>query len=125
MSREVISPTLLNPKWDDTTKFRFNSNFDLGMSALMSPVKELSDCFDNLIFRDFDEICSTSFADCEPAPPAKRVKLSLSASGQQKRVTFKEVGKSRFAMPVNSLERQKAAKGVVPANTESSTQWAV
>ena len=32
---------------------------------------------------------------------------------------------NRFAKPVSSPERETAAKGVIPANTESSTQWAV
>ena len=34
-------------------------------------------------------------------------------------------GGSRLAKPISSPEREKAAGGVVPGNTEANTQWAV
>ena len=39
--------------------------------------------------------------------------------------TKANTGTSRFAKPVTSPEREKAARGVIPCNTEASTQWAV
>ena len=54
-------------------------------------------------------------------PPAKRLRLTLSRSP----LRVSNNSGSRFSNPVNSPERAKAAKGVVPANTEASTQWAV
>ena len=32
---------------------------------------------------------------------------------------------NRFAKPISSPERENAAQGVIPSNTEASTQWAV
>ena len=54
-------------------------------------------------------------------PPPKKLCLTLARSPL--RVLKKN--DSRFSILVNSPERAKAAKGVVPANTEASTQWAV
>ena len=72
--------------------------------------------------------------------PSKRLKLSLSpAKPRVKRGSASAPGpmqdltngnaatgsSSRFAKPVTSPEREKAAQGVIPSNTEASTQWAV
>ena len=54
-------------------------------------------------------------------PPPKRLRLTLARSP----LRVSNNSSSRFSNPVNSPERAKAAKGVVPANTEASTQWAV
>jgi hypothetical protein len=69
-------------------------------------------------------------------PPPKRSKLSLnrrgnpgcsSAASAVAVVTkpLKETTNTRFAIPITSPERAKAAKGVIPANTEASTRWAM
>ena len=31
----MVSPSLLNPDWGDLTKFKFNPDFDLGMSDFL------------------------------------------------------------------------------------------
>ena len=54
-------------------------------------------------------------------PPPKRLRLTLARSP----LRVSNNSGSRFSNPVNSPERAKAARGVVPANTEASTQWAV
>ena len=59
----------------------------------------------------------------------KRLRLSLARpSKEATTVAFKESTNQRvshFAVPVDSPEREKAAKGVVPAKTEANTQWAL
>lgn len=72
--------------------------------------------------------------------PSKRLKLSLSrgkvrdyrsasAPGPMRDLTNGKAcvagSSSRFAKPVTSPERKKAAQGVIPSNTEANTQWAV
>ena len=61
--------------------------------------------------------------------PRKRLKMSLSQSKQISPAIapirdMTNCSSSRFANPVSSLEREKAAQGVIPSNTEN-TQWAV
>ena len=75
--------------------------------------------------------------DTEPIDnPPKRLRLSLSRGTKVsvtstnlcstlKDCTNKPTNPSRFAKPVTSPERKKAAKGVIPTNTEASTGWAV
>ena len=130
--RGVVSASLLNPSWDDLTKFVENPDFDLGMgewlsdplpadfegmSAWMSSLHDLS-CITDMDDR-IDENSSS-------AP--KRSRLSLPKKGVP---VFKEVGNCkpstsrRFAQPVESPEREKAAKGVIPAKTAASMQWAL
>ena len=53
----------------------------------------------------------------------KWLRLSLARPSKEATTTNQRV--SRFAVPVDSLEREKAAKGVVPAKTEANTQWAL
>lgn len=38
---------------------------------------------------------------------------------------LKEKTNTRFTTPITSPEREKAAKGVIPANTEASIRWAI
>ena len=57
-------------------------------------------------------------------PLQKKAKLSLKL--KRKREPLQEEGNySRFASPVKDLDYNEAAKGVVPANTKKSTDWAV
>ena len=56
----------------------------------------------------------------QPPPPKKRLRLSLG-----KEAPLRETTNRRFAGPVSTGELENAAKGVVPANTAASTQWAV
>ena len=57
--------------------------------------------------------------DCV-VPPAKTRKVSLSL-----KKPLKDSNSSRFASPTKSDQFDKAAEGVVPANTRNSTKWAV
>ena len=130
--RGVVSASLLNPSWDDLTKFVENPDFDLGMgewlsdplpadfegmSAWMSSLPDLS------CITDMDD-----GIDENSSSAPKRSRLSLPKKGVP---VFKEVGNRkpstsrRFAQPVESPEREKAAKGVIPAKTAASTQWAL
>ena len=52
-------------------------------------------------------------------PPQKKAKLALKL--KRKREPLQEVGNSSgFASPVKDLDYNKAAKGIVPANTKCS-----
>ena len=87
-------------------------------------------------------LATTSSRDAEDTTekPPKRKKLSLQRSTKrstnvatfdERQVPLKDStnqpsrGASRFAEPISSPKREKAARGVIPANTESNTQWAV
>ena len=96
----AVSSNLLDPAMVDST---LDAAFDLGMSEWLSQLPNLS-CL--------PELGASS-------PPCKKLRLSLSHQHSSPR------NSSRFSKPVNSPERLHAAKGVVPANTEASTQWAV
>ena len=39
--KPVISPSLINPDWNDPNKFRFDPNFDLGMGDWLTDVAVL------------------------------------------------------------------------------------
>lgn len=60
----------------------------------------------------------------------KRLKLSLSRN-KNKTATAplkdcsNDLNHSRFIAPVSSPEREKAAKGVIPANTTANSNWAI
>ena len=129
-SRAVISPSLLKPEWSDLSKFSFNPAFSLGplyneyiskcLDRMPDPSVLLDDFEDEPIFSPSSE------------PPPKRSKLSLDrprvskpgCSSASTTVTkpLMEKTNTRFANPVSSPER---AKGVIPANTEASTRWAI
>ena len=128
----VISPSLINPQWGDPQKLPFDSNFDLGMDELLSDSNFDFDMPDWLaeVQSIIDEheravvVPSTFHQDGTDGSTPKRLRLSF-----QSTVPFKESTNrgpvSRFAKPVESPEREKAAKGVLPANTEASTRWAL
>ena len=68
------------------------------------PWEKASDGFD--LARPDAQIQSQPESTTEPPP--KKAKVS-----------------NQFAMPKSSPEREKAARGVIPQNTESSTRWAL
>ena len=53
----------------------------------------------------------------------KRKCLSLKQS--EKKVLVERLDNNRFAVPTKTEEVDKATKGLVPVNTETSTRWAV
>ena len=61
----------------------------------------------------------SGFLDSSPTkktPPSKEKRLCLSSTAQKC---------ERFFIPIESPKRLTAARGVVPVNTETSTQWAL
>ena len=60
-------------------------------------------------------------------PGVTNLKLSLHRSlpAPLKDTTNQPVRTNRFAAPVTSPKQEKAAKGMILANTESNTQWVV
>ena len=71
---------------------------------------------------------------CHTSTKCKRLKLSLSRRKPSETTEVKDgclkdrtntVPKSRFSKPISSPEREKASKGVIPANTAASSQWAL
>ena len=94
----VVSPSLINSVKTDLNKLN-KTGFNLGMDEWISDLPDLD-------------------ADVEnEAPPQKKLRLSLSHGRKNPLQPT-----NRFSKPVGSPERLKAAKGVVPLNTESSTQ---
>ena len=154
MDRRVISPSLINPDWGDLTR-PFNPDFDLGIPGfypwdvadLDFPAALEDQSSDTQIDvadqnGQMELLAATSSRDAEDTTenPPKHKKLSLQRSTKrftnvatfdQRQVPLKDStnqssrGASRFAEPISSPEREKAARGVIPANTESNTQWAV
>ena len=121
INRIEISPSLFDPAWGDLAKFVYNPDFDLGVDA---------DYFDFL--HSGGDGHQEENAEQLPVPQttssAKRLKLSLSKSKSVRTLTDatnSNASGSRFGKPVSSPEREKAAQGVIPSNTESNTQWAV
>ena len=129
----VISPSLINSQWGDSQKFSFDSNFDLGMDELLSDsnfdfdfdmpdwlaqVQSIIDEHERAVV-----VPSTFHQDGTDGSTPKRLRLSFPSTVPLKESTNHGLV-SRFAKPVESPEREKAAKGVLPANTEASTRWA-
>jgi hypothetical protein len=137
---------LFNPAWGDLTKFVRNPDFDLGMDDFLSEAALASiidGCNDgsNSVEQFQENIEPRSAAESSDASdenPTKRLKLSLSrakprvklgsasAPGPMQDLTNGNAAtgsSSRFAKPVTSPEREKAAQGVIPSNTEANTQW--
>ena len=142
IDRNVVSPSLFNPAWGDLANFVYNPDFDLGVDAdflpeavLTSTSKDESIVVEQL--QENTELPSAAESTNAGENPSKRLKLSLSreksrtklgsasAPGPMQDLTNAHAGSSRFAKPVTSPEREKAAQGVIPSNTEASTQWAV
>ena len=139
-----MSASLLNPDWDDPSKFSFDLKFDLGMGEWLSnsPPKlaDVAEWLSNLpdlsCITDECEGDKENLFDERAAPVSvlpctslgssntpKRLRLSLARPSKEVTTTNQRV--SRFAVPVDSPEREKAAKGVVSAKTEANTQWAL
>ena len=93
----AVSSNILDPAMVDST---LDAAFDLGMSEWPSQLPNLS--------------CLPELGDS--SPPRKQLRLFLSHQHSSPR------NSSRLSKPVNSPERLHAAKGVVPTNTEASTQ---
>ena len=79
-----------------------------------------------------DPTASATICPAAPEPAPKRSKPSLNRKrGLEPSIVtavsepLKDETNTRFAIPVTSLERKKAAKGVIPTNTEASTRWAI
>ena len=131
MDRGVISPSLMNPDWEDLAKFTFNPDFDLGMRDFLPYPTLPSVLEDGSATNGSSGIAAASSLDADTRQaaeiPRKRLKLSLhhSVPAPLKDATNQPAIANRFADPVTSPERERAAKGVIPAKTESSTQWAV
>ena len=113
----VISPGVLKPEWADLSKFQYNPSFDIGYmdwiqdGIALTESSWLSENTDVDIFEDMK-----SAATKRPCldPPLKDCSNTKSLGPSLK--------KHRFAAPISSPEREKAARGVVPANTENSTK---
>lgn len=127
----TVSPSLMKPEWSDLSQFKFNPAFSLGPEY----DQYTKECLDwipdaSVLLDDYDEEPATSAA---PQPPTKRSKLSLNRRGKPGCLSavvvapLKETTNTvaRFATPVTSPERKKAAKGVITVNTEASTRWAI
>ena len=149
----MINPGLLNPDWWDLSKFVHNPDFHLGMDDFLPPDFDFSSIADydesslspaSSTHHDMDSAGPANIsvpyenaAMAVDANPPKRLRLSLSrstkvsvtstnvCSASLKDSTNKPTNPKRFAKPVTSPEREKAAKGVIPVNTEASTGWAV
>ena len=121
----VISPRLMKPEWGDPSKFQFKSVFYLGFPEFTDPEYEhYATLLDGISYLD------VLFADdpLKPErPPSKRFKHcayaeeATSAASALKDVT----NHKRFGPITTSPDREKAARGVIPSNTEASTRWAV
>ena len=59
-----------------------------------------------------------------PAPPKKKLKLSLAKKKTECTSELSASKASRFATPVSEKEVNEAAKGVVPTNTKKNNAWA-
>lgn len=60
--------------------------------------------------------------ECLP-PATKRMRKCLSL--KKKGEPLKDSNSIRFASPMKTDQLEKAAEGVIPANTQSNTNWAV
>ena len=155
MDRRVISPSLVNPDWGDMTRpfnpdfdlgmrdFQPWDLADLNFPAAVDDQSVLSNTLDIAVNGQVELLATPSSRDADVAEnPPKYKKLSLQHSTKQptsvNAATLNECsaplkdstnqpnhGASCFAEPISSPEQEKAVKGVVPANTESNTQWAV
>ena len=121
----VISPSLMKSEWGDPLKFHFNPAFDLGFpgftehdydhyAALLDGISDLDVLFDDDPLKP-ERPPSKRFKHCAYAEEA------TSAASALKDVT----NHKRFGPITTSPEREKAARGVIPSNTEASTRWAV
>ena len=130
----------MKPEWSNLSQFKFNPVFDLGIERkfLDPEYNQYIRCLDGIpdisvLLDDDNEDPTTSVCSATPEPPPKQSKLSLNRRGKSDCSSaavavsepLKEKINIRFATPVTSPEREKAVKGVIPANTEASTRWAI
>ena len=98
-----------------------------GKSVQLDAIKNTDTASDGWSYNRVDDVVK---------PPAKRLKLSLASSRRKSKITKSETlttsaplkdcnNQNRFIAPVSSPERVKAAKGVIPANTQANSNWAV
>ena len=83
IDRSVISPSVLNPDWNDPTKFTYNPDFCLGADADYFLSALTSAAFDDDPGRVSEELqgqsnVAQSVANASGENPSKRLKLSLS-----------------------------------------------
>ena len=88
----------------------------------------ISQVNDVSILFDYSPSLPPQFFDCDDlldiGPPSiKRSKCDIQDATKEL-VPLKKSTNHRFATPKTSPERRKAAEGVVPSNTKSSTRWA-
>lgn len=128
---EFVSPSLiLTPPAN--YNFRDYPGFDLGVGDEwmgLSPVNDGDEWLELVNGIDVDELL-------EESPPKKKPHLCLSLKKKESRTSHGRVFEDstntshiaqqsrRFALPVSKSEVEKAACGVVPANTQFNTQWA-
>ena len=129
----AMSPSLIKPKWSDLSQFKFNPAFSFDPEH-DEYIKECLDWIpdESFLLDDYNEEPATSVCSAAPEPLTKLSKLSLNhccKSGCLSAVVttvtkpLKETTNSRFATPVTLPGRVRAAKGIIPANTEASTRW--
>ena len=124
----------MKPEWSDLSQFKFNPAFSLD-PEYDEYIKECMDWIPDVsvLLDDYNEEPATSVSSATPeSPPPKGSKLllncqskprCLSAASAVAAVTkpLKEITNTRFVTPITLPERVKAAKGVIPGNTEAST----
>ena len=138
----MISPSLINPDWGDLTR-PFNPDFNLGMKDFypwdVEDRSVLSNTLNVTAQNGQVELLTWDTENTTENPP-KHKKLSLQGSTKRStnaatfdrsQVPLKDSNNqpsreaSRFAEPINLPKREKAARGVIPANNELNTQRAV
>ena len=127
----------LKPKWSDLSQFKFNPVFELGIDhKFLDPkydqyISSLDGIPDiSVLLDDDNEDPTTSVCYAAPEPLPQQSKLSLNHHGMPSGLSPavvvsgppKKKTNTRFATPVTSPEREKAAKSVITASTEASTQ---
>ena len=85
INRSVISSGLINPGWDDPTKFTYNPDFDLGVDTdFLSALTSAAVNDDGRIFAEQGQAnvepssAAQSITNASNENPSKRLKLSLS-----------------------------------------------
>ena len=126
IDRSVISPSLINPGWDDPTKFTYNPDFDLGVDAdFLSTLTSAAVDNDGKVFVEQGQAnieplsAAQSVANASNENPSKHLKLSLSRAKPCEEVrppmrvlmNNDDAGSSgRFTKPISSPEHKKAAQ---------------
>ena len=104
-------------EWGDPSKFQLNLVFDLGFPSLLT----LATLLDRI--SDLDVLFGNDPLKLE-RPPSKRFKHCVYAEEVTSAAsTLKDVTNHK-RLDSTSPEREKAAHGVIPSNTEVNTLWA-